>query len=277
MKRPPLPPHPATVPGHSRPPHPATVVQAKRGPGSPSASRAPHAARATLERASGRGSIQRAVLGINGEKASLLHTMSTAVFTEAKRIDNSVMEVQVTKLGGKYCFASNTAGQGNNHAHLAAALTNLTHAHTLQFDGKEVKVGQIERVEGPLHAEQNLLRELARRLRAAGNDYARYPEHVFVVGSKKPCTVCRRVLLSFKAALDANYPVVKLHFVNESGATTDVHALDLSDLSAGGVPRFQAFVQDYTNRLAGQPAQLAGENVAAGVRMAAVIDFMQLT
>ncbi|WP_441292719.1 hypothetical protein ACSRUE_22050 [Sorangium sp. KYC3313] len=186
------------------------------------------------------------------------------------------MEVQVTKLGGKYCFASNAAGQGNNRAHLAAALTNLAHAHTLQFDGKEVKAGQIERVEGPLHAGQNLLRALARRLSAAGNDFAKYPEHVFVVGSKKPCTVCRRVLLSFKAALDADCPFVTLHLVNESGASTDVHALDLSDLSAGGVPRFQAFVQDYTNRLAGQPAQPAGESVAAGVRMAAAIDFMQL-
>jgi len=209
--------------------------------------------------------------------AESLHAMSTDALARAKAIDNGVMEVQISKLDGKYQLSSNTAGHVNDFDPLDQTIA----AAGLTFDRKAVTASQMQRVGGNYHAEQNILRALAGKLLAAADDVGRLgtlPQNVFVVGSKKPCTVCRRVLRAFRHALAQEYPAVSLHFVDESGQRTEVAPLDLSGINAGGSVKFAAFQVAYAAELARilAPA-LPGEDVAPGARMAAPIDFDELT
>lgn len=98
---------------------------------------------------------------------------------------------------------------------------------------------------GTLHAEQQLLLQIARKIRA-GNTVGDY----VVMGTKRPCSVCHRVLRAFSSALAACYPNVHLHYVDRTGANTNdgnVGALDgaLQILKYNDGGAFDLFVDRY--------------------------------
>ncbi len=67
-----------------------------------------------------------------------------------------------------------------------------------------------------------------------------------IIGTKRPCSYCRRVLLAFDHALKAHYPDIEFHYVNRTGATIDpIDCLELG--GANGV--YKDFAADYSKKL----------------------------
>jgi tRNA(Arg) A34 adenosine deaminase TadA len=175
--------------------------------------------------------------------------------------DGKLMEVQSAIFDGRMFVASNYS-RGADDAALGAVM-----AGSYSHGGKTYRDGSLVRLADALHAEQQILKELAKVIK---NPNKANPNHVTVVGTKRPCSVCRRALLAFNKALLKHYPEVHLHFVDQTGKDTDVAALDLSELKEGGASKFNDFVDTYTAELENYGrARLSGEEVSNGVRTVA--------
>ncbi|HYY99750.1 MAG TPA: hypothetical protein VE642_14215 [Pyrinomonadaceae bacterium] len=175
--------------------------------------------------------------------------------------DSKLMEVQSAIFDGRMFVASNYS-RGANDAALGAVMAgSYSHAGTTYRDGSLVRLADA------LHAEQQILKELAKVIK---NPNKANPNHVTVVGTKRPCSVCRRALLAFNKALLKHYPEVHLHFVDQTGKDTDVDALDLSVIKEEGTPKFNEFADTYTAALETYMGKtLPGEDVSNGVRTVA--------
>jgi cytidine deaminase len=181
--------------------------------------------------------------------------------------NSRLMEVQSAIFDGRMFIASNYS-RGDDGGALSAVMP-ASYAH----GGKTYTKGSssLVQIAGTLHAEQAILKELAKVIK---NPNKVNPSHVTVIGTKRPCTVCRRVLLAFDKALLKHYPAVHLHFVDQSGATTEVEALDISGLADGSDQTFDAFVATYATQLQKYQGigQLPGEDVSNSDRTAATAE-----
>jgi hypothetical protein len=151
--------------------------------------------------------------------------------------DTQLMEVQSSIFGSEIFIASN---------------------YSKENDGKVLKkkletyglVGfTITSLVSLLHAEQQILEKLAKALRDG-----KAPPFVTIMGKKRPCWTCRRVLLAFREALDTHYPKTKIFFVDKTGKDTKVATLDLDGLvpknsSEKESVKFKNFVNDYKTAL----------------------------
>lgn len=176
-------------------------------------------------------------------EASFLKSVAQHVFDRAKKADGSIMEVQATLLNGTLYIASNyTAGEG---------LHPLSNFYPASFDfwhdKKRVKLFQkadIKTLQGTLHAEQNLLREVAKKLK---NKEAL--TRVAVIGTKRPCSYCRRVLRAFNTALGVHYPNLAFHFVDRTGKSLPA-AVDCLVLDPGNEENpYRQFATRYTTEV----------------------------
>jgi hypothetical protein len=194
-------------------------------------------------------------------EAGFIYDTSKALF--AATVDSKLMEVQSSIFDGRMFVASNYSKGEDNSALGRVMGASYSHA-SVTYTGRT-----LVSLVATLHAEQQILKELAKVIKNPNKDN---PAHVNVMGSKRPCSVCRRVLLAFHKALADHYPFVQLHFVNQTGADTAVAALDLGELAeVGGDPTFNNFVATYTaelGRLRG--IRLSGEEVGNAERTAAV-------
>jgi hypothetical protein len=184
-------------------------------------------------------------------QATFLNTTATTLFNNT--VDGKLMEVQSAIFDGKMFIASNYSKGADDTALRAQVAASYTHG------GAEYKGGGLVRIAAGLHAEQQILYELARVL---ANPNKTPPSHVTVIGSKRPCSICRRVLLAFRKGLLDHYGGVNLHFVNQTGSDTAVGSLDLDALAAGADQRFKNFVATYNAELAKLAAKRFPEEIA---------------
>ncbi|KFE70740.1 DUF4157 domain-containing protein [Hyalangium minutum] len=176
-------------------------------------------------------------------EATFLKVASKFVYDRANK-EEDIMEVQATILNGALYFAANyRAGQG---------LYPLSKYYPPNFDfwhnkkrEKIYRKADIQTIQGTLHAEQALLGVLAQKLKN-GEALTR----MVVIGTKRPCSYCRRVLRAFNTALAAHYPDVNLHFVDRTGKTVpaEVERLTLVPGSIEGT--FKRFATQYAQELA---------------------------
>jgi len=254
-------------------PTPSVVVQMRRRrrgkEGSVAAiKRAERKARAEQQEAE--AAIKKQQRAANDAQATFLIETTQDLFPKAKARNRALMEVQAGIIGDKMYFASNyTRGEGT--AMREAMDDSYSYAHGDRPHEYRVKDTGLLIREGVLHAEQQILFDLAKILR---NSRVENPRHVTVLGSKRPCSVCRRVLLAFDRALHRHYPEVHLHFIDKTGQDTDplvVLSLDLGAQKVPGEPIFNAFVDTYTYELAKYQRYAArtleGEEGSSGERM----------
>jgi hypothetical protein len=190
-------------------------------------------------------------------QATFLNATTAHLFNNT--VDGKLMEVQSAIFDDKMFIASNYS-KGVDDSRLAATMA-ASYAH----GGTTYQNGGLVRIAAALHAEQQILERLARIL---ANPNKMPPSHVTVIGSKRPCSVCRRVLLAFRKGLLDHYSGVNLHFVNQTGADTVVAGLDLDALAVGADQKFKDFVATYNAELVKLTAKrLPGElDEAPGVR-----------
>ena len=209
-------------------------------------------------------SVQRMSRKERKAHATFLNTTATTLFNST--VDSKLMEVQSAIFDGKMFIASNYS-KGNNDTALAGTMAaSYTHGGVTYQNGTLVRLAAAS----GLHAEQQILERLAAVL---ANPNKTPPSHVTVIGSKRPCSVCRRALLAFRKGLVTHYPEVNLHFVNQTGKDTAVASLDLDVMAAGADQKFKDFVATYKAelaRLAGQA--LSGEDVSNATRTNAAPD-----
>ncbi len=209
-------------------------------------------------------SVQRMSRKERKAHATFLNTTATTLFNSTA--DSKLMEVQSAIFDGKMFIASNYS-KGNNDSALAGTMAaSYTHGGVTYQNGTLVRLAAAS----GLHAEQQILEKLAAAL---ANPNKTPPSHVTVIGSKRPCSVCRRVLLAFRKGLVTHYPEVSLHFVNQTGKDTAVASLDLDAMAATADQKFKDFVTTYNAelaRLAGQA--LSGEDVSNATRTNAAPD-----
>lgn len=187
--------------------------------------------------------LQRQPEGEALSEASFLKSVSQFVFDRAKKTEGSIMEVQATILGGTLYIASNySAGEGL-HPLSDYYPSNFDFWHNKKRE-KIYRKADIQTLQGTLHAEQHLLRQLGLKLKN-GEDLTR----MVVIGTKRPCSYCRRVLRAFNAALAVHYPDFKLHFVDRTGKTLPA-AVDCLALDGGAVDcTFRRFATRYGTEL----------------------------
>ena len=201
----------------------------------------------------------------NNDQATFLMETTGELFTKAKAKNSKLMEVQSGIIGDKMFLVSNySRGAGDAMSKSMEESYSYTHSGaTYEYTGK----GLLTR-EGTLHSEQQVLLDLARTLK---NPRMENPRHVTVVGTKRPCSTCRRVLLAFDRALHRHYPEVHLHFIDKTGQDTDVDALDLKPEKSPTDGLFNAFVDTYdkelTKYLGYRARTLEGEEGSSGERM----------
>jgi cytidine deaminase len=178
--------------------------------------------------------------------------------------DSKLMEVQASIFDKRLFIASNYS-KGADYSALAA---NIAPTYTHDTVTYAQSNSSIVMLASSLHAEQQILMELAKVI---ANPNKTNPLHVTIVGSKRPCSICRRVLLAFSKALVAHYSTVKLHFVDLTGADCEaskVASLDLDAVAANSNDdTFKAFAKTYATQLASLTGKkLSGEEVATSTR-----------
>jgi hypothetical protein len=182
-------------------------------------------------------------------EASFLKTVAQFVFDRAKKQEGNIMEVQATLLKGTLYIASNyTLGSGVNPLSTYFPPEGFDFWHNkkrVKLFRKETK-GDIEIIQGTLHAEQALLDKLAKKLNNKEAELTR----MVVIGTKRPCSYCRRVLRAFDAALKAHYPDFTLHFVDRTGKTLDAAVPRLTLDPGDAECTFKHFATKYTQELA---------------------------
>jgi len=195
-------------------------------------------------------------------QAQFLNKLATRLFTETKKLNGRLMEVQASVFDKKLYIASNYS-LGEDDTELKSVITTdqattPTRDEFYKNDGKTYlkSASLVMTLVDSLHAEQQILRSLAKyivRIKEARlSTDASF--HVTIVGSKRPCSVCHRVLLAFHSALQVHYPGIRLHFVNLTGKGVDaskVEALDLSSVVADNKENttFGYFAKTYAARL----------------------------
>lgn len=199
-------------------------------------------------------------------EANKLKAIATGLFSEVKKKQNSkLMEIQTSIFDGKMFIAANYSS-GPDVGPVDKELPNYKKSKgVVSFE--EVT----QSISTHYHAEQSILLELAKVLR---NVNKTNPSRVVVIGSKRPCNNCRRVLTAFNRALRAHYPEVNLHWIDRTGDDTlgtepalgqpiDLKALDDKSNSV-----FSNFVDTYDAQLKlllKEP--LSGEDEPKKVRM----------
>ena len=228
----------------------------------------PQARPALFTTAARPGVVQRAMdyrTPINDQATFLMGTAST-LFTATKRRRSELMEVQSAIIGDQMVIASNYGGEGaaEDSALVGLMEDSYTHANKT-YTGKKLTT-----ITHTLHAEQQILKHLAKVIK---NSKGASLAPVTIVGTKRPCSVCRRVLWAFLTALEIYYKKIKLHFVDETGADTTVDYLDLTDMKYPGVKldevelRFNNFVDAYTAALEKfKTKKFSGEDDSKSVR-----------
>ena len=204
------------------------------------------------------------------EEAKFLKDTATKLFDDSD--DNKLMEVQ-TSIFDKRLFIASNYPRGNDDSKLKQAMpTSYQHASKTYANTGDYGLAVLA---AELHAEQQILYELAKVLR---NTNKTNPPHVTVVGTKRPCSVCRRVLLAFDKALIKHYPEVHLHFIDLTGANTTVAALDLAGLANDTQDQtFRDFAATYAIELEKYRGMtLPGEDVSNSIRTAAKADLDDL-
>jgi hypothetical protein len=198
------------------------------------------------------------------DRATFLMATTGDLFTKTKARNSKLMEVQSGIIGDRMFIVSNyNRGADDAMSKVMDERYSYTHDGTIyEYRGK----GGLLIREGELHAEQQILLDLARTLK---NARLENPRHVTVVGTKRPCSTCRRVLLAFDRALHRHYPEVRLHFIDKTGQDADVTALDLGTEKIPTDTLFNAFVDTYTSELAKyrRAGKLLGEEGSSGDRM----------
>ena len=194
------------------------------------------------------------------KQATFLNETSGNLFVGTKSKNSKLMEVQSAIFDGRLFIASNYA-MGNDDEDLKSVLSD-EYEHQGTTYSKSNKLLSV--IAGALHAEQQILNELAKVL---ANSNKVNPLHVTVIGTKRPCSVCRRVLQAFDHALRLVYPAVHLHFVDQTGADTSVEALTLSE--TGSDEAYDKFAHTYTEKLKvlmKTTTHLSGEELGNGER-----------
>jgi len=188
------------------------------------------------------GTIQRT--SHEKQEAFFLKNRSQEIFNKSH-----AMEVQSGLIGGRLYIRGNYA-QGEARIN---EFGGLVPGHAVLWHDKDNKTvfqkgADLDFSAGMLHSEQSILRELARTIANSNNAL---PSRVVVIGTKRPCWYCRRVLLAFDRALRAFYPTIKLHFVDRTGDMPDgaIDTLNINDLGADN-PYFIRFREKYNSTLA---------------------------
>lgn len=201
----------------------------------------------------------------NQQQATFLMGATEKLFADTKKKNKKLMEVQAGIIGDKMFLASNYS-KGADDAMDKAMAKSYSYTHgetTYEYTGKETLTPR----SGTLHAEQQILLDLARTLR---NPNLENPSHVTVIGTKRPCSTCRRVLLAFNRALRRHYPEIRLHFIDKTGQDTGVTALNLMTEKSTTDTQFNAFVDTYTALLETyeryKAGRLIGEEGTSSVR-----------
>ena len=199
---------------------------------------------------------------VKGETLFLFE-LTNGLFEATKKVDSKLMEVQASIFNKRLFIASNYS-RGADNSKLLEQIKTVTHDGTM-YTQINLSLGALV---DTLHAEQQILRELAKILRDSSKAN---PIHVTIVGSKRPCSICHRVLRAFQTALTRHYPYVELHFVDLTGATCEpdkVASLELGELVSGATDdNFAAFVSTYDSELAkNKDKKMPGEEESSSVR-----------
>ncbi|MCR6632318.1 MAG: nucleic acid/nucleotide deaminase domain-containing protein [Magnetospirillum sp.] len=183
-------------------------------------------------------------------------------------VTRNIMEVQSTFIDGKLVIAANDTpppGADGSRTGLGLAGWYQSALDSKIFDFQRDKhtferyrvtkskkmPANITFLTGYLHAEQQLLLAIAKKL-ASGTTAGDF----VVMGTKRPCSICHRVLRAFASALGTHYPGVHLHYVDRTGANTNggnVGELDgaLAAMKDGTGGTFDLFADQYATDKAG--------------------------
>lgn len=191
-----------------------------------------------------------------------LHDISKTVFSKGKARSAALMEVQSSYIGdklyiaGNYSFAAGGDGtlvdNGRLNDLLPKTAKNNDTGFTVYRDSTRHETfshgkANTTILAGNLHAEQSLLLQIAKRLKAGDCAQSTFT----IIGTKRPCSTCHRVLKAFNAALKARYPGKTLRFVNKTGKDTREGSVgNISNVLPGmkdnSPATFKAFVDDFT-------------------------------
>jgi deoxycytidylate deaminase len=168
-----------------------------------------------------------------------LSSTSATLFSQARSSD--LQEVQAGLIDDKMYIASNSS----------TGTERVNREPFFEHDKVRYKYNEKGRTDatlfyryGRLHAEQIILEDLAKKL----DNSSVPPSQAVIVGTKLPCSRCRRVLLAFSAALKKHYPSVKLYFCNQTGQRID-GSIDMLLLHTGRTDKYRDFVQTYNEAL----------------------------
>lgn len=236
---------------------------------------------------------QRASEAVKGAGHFLWSTSGSFINSTTR----NVMEVQSTFIDGKLVVAANEpVVQGGNASatggdaggwYTQAMDTKLfgfqRDKHTFEkyhLTATKKIPANITLMSGTLHAEQQLLLTIARKIRA-GTTAGEF----VVMGTKRPCSVCHRVLRAFASALGAHYPNVHLHYVDRTGADTNRNNIGVLNGALQGLKNndgqtFDQFVDQYITDWGAIPLAVAYDGVVGennGVRTNAVPKVTELT
>lgn len=191
-----------------------------------------------------------------------LRDISKTVFDKGKARSADLMEVQSSYIGdklyiaGNYSFAAGGNGVLVDNGRLDDLLPknakNNNTGFTVYRDSTRHETfshgnANTAILAGNLHAEQSLLLQIAKRLKAGDCAQSTFT----IIGTKRPCSICHRVLKAFNAALKAHYPGKTLKFVNKTGKDTRGGSVgNISDVLPGmknnSGTTFDSFVDAFT-------------------------------
>lgn len=224
--------------------------------------------------------IQRAIDWQDNPWGYSLHDISKTVFEKGKKTSNDLMEVQSSYIGDKLYIAGNYSFvQGANGASLDNGRLNdlrpkgnkgSDSIFTVYRDDKrheDFGHGKTNTtiLAGNLHAEQQLLLLIAKKLKAGNCAQSTFT----IIGTKRPCSVCHRVLKAFNAALKANYNGKTLKFVDKTGQDTrggtvgDIVNI-LPGLKNNNGSTFDSFVNDFVTEYNNLGSSAAYDNLGEG-------------
>jgi hypothetical protein len=181
--------------------------------------------------------------GLALSQASFLKGVAKTIFDNVKEDESKLMEVQATILGDTLYIAANYSA-GTSQKGLAAYCPPEFDLWHKKNRLKLFRKVDIKFLEDTLHAEQQLLEKLTAAMKK-GEDLS----HMVVIGTKRPCSYCRRVLRAFNTSLGQHYPDLKLHFVDRTGLTLDNAVARLTLDPGNNSTTYKQFVRDYESEV----------------------------